>query len=306
MKKFIKISLIILGLLLLTAYSASPQPQKAPSDDQGITTTPAKEEKDTSFPSKSSPGLYVNGWPVFTLSYPAHWLEQTPEAGQGFSAAASGLAPRLTVSVFPNSMPLEMATNFFIIALRQIGSDIRLIYDKPSKLKDGAPAQEAELEWVHKSGIKLNTLLLTANKDDIWIMITLSDIQGRIGDDLKSIAYSLRIKPGKEELAKVPVDIQEFLDGYCKDILSHDIEKVMHHFSDQFLNNGSNKKAIEDFIKKNILNIASLEINITGFESQENKADLAGFISVNSGKVPLTLSPITKENGQWKWYGNQR
>jgi hypothetical protein len=306
MKQVIKISLILIASLLLTAYSASPQPQKAPSDDQGITTTLAKEEEDTSFPQKSGPGLYVNARPVFTLSYPAHWLEQTPEAGQVFNAAAPGLTPRLTVSVFPNSMPLEMATNFFINALSQIGSDIKVIYDKSSKLKDGAPAQEAELEWVHNSGTKLNTLLITANKDDIWIMITLSDIQGRIGEDLKDIAYSLKIKPGKEELVKVPADIQEFLDGYRKDILSHDIEKVMGHFSDQFLNNGNNKKTIEDFIKQNILNITSLEITITGFESQEDKAYLAGFINSNFGKVPLAVSLIIKENGQWKWYGNQK
>jgi hypothetical protein len=296
----------LIASLLLTAYSASPQPQKAPSDNQGITTTPAKEEKDTSFPSKSSPGLYVNSWPVFTLSYPAHWQEQTPQAGQVFNATAPGLTPRLKVSVFPYSMPLEMATHIFTNALRQIGSDIKVIYDKPSKLKDGVPAQEAELEWVHNSGTKLNTLLLAANKDDIWIMITLSDIQGRIGEDLKDIAYSLKIKPGKEELVKVPADIQEFLDGYSKDILSHDIEKVMRHFSDQFLNNGNNRKAIEDFIKQNILNITSLEINITGFESQEDKVYLAGFISANFGKVPLAVSTMIKENGQWKWYGNQK
>jgi hypothetical protein len=292
MKQLIKILLIVVASLILTAYSASSQPQKAPSD--------------TSFPLKSSPGLYVNGWPSFTLSYPAHWLEQTPEARFVFNAVAPGLTPRLTVSVFQNSMPLEMATNFFIVALRQFGGNIEVIYDKPSKLKDSAPAQEAEIEWVNHSGTKLNTLLVAANKEDIWIMITLSDIQGRVGDDLKSIAYSLKIKPGKEELVKVPADIQEFLDKYSRDILDHDMEKVMGHFSDQFLNNSNDKKVIENFIMRNILNITSHEINITAFESQENKAYLAGFVNINMGKVPLPFSTIIKENGQWKWYGNQR
>ncbi len=124
------------------------------------------------------------------------------------------------------------------------------MYKKPSQLKDGTPAFEAELEWVNSSGDKVNTLLLSTTKEDVWVLMGLSDVKGKIGEDLKSIVYSLKMKPGKEELVKVPDDVQEFLQGYAKAFEEHDMEKVMDYFSDRFLQYGMKKQGLNSLSKE--------------------------------------------------------
>ena len=52
-----------------------------------------------------------------------------------------------------------------------------------------------------------------------------------IEEDLKAIAYSLEFQPGKDEPVKVPPDVQEFLDKNDSDLVSHDLAKVMTHYS---------------------------------------------------------------------------
>ena len=280
--KYTKISMVILSALFLVAFATIPK--------------------------KSEPGLYVNGWPTFTLSYPVDWVEKTPELRGAFRAEAPGGSPSLRIAVIPNmSTPLKYSTRFVIPELAKIGKDIKVIYDKETKLEDGTPAQEAEIEWVVNPDIKLNTLFLTTQKEDVWIMISLSDTKGKIEEDLKGIPYSLKIKPGKEELVKLPADIQEFLDQVSKDMVSHDLEKVMLRYSDQFLHNGIRKADMESFLKSAILNVTSFQINITRFESRENNAHMAGYTLVNQTmKFPLLGMSLIKEDGQWKYYGNQK
>ena len=55
-------------------------------------------------------------------------------------------------------------------------------------------------------------------KDTVWVTISLVDDQGRIGEDLKRIAYSLTFQPGREKPVQVPPDVRAFLDMYCADI----------------------------------------------------------------------------------------
>ena len=52
----------------------------------------------------------------------------------------------------------------------------------------------------------------------------------------RSIPYSLTFQPGRETPAKVPSDVQEFLDRYSNDLLSGNVERIMANFSDRFLN----------------------------------------------------------------------
>jgi len=59
MKKFVAVSLIMAGIVLMTGFSA---PTKAQA--------PANDLKPTFISPTPTPGLYVNGWPAFTVSYP--------------------------------------------------------------------------------------------------------------------------------------------------------------------------------------------------------------------------------------------
>jgi hypothetical protein len=170
MKKHIKISLIIVSSLLWVACAT--------------------------FSKKPGTSLYVNDWPAFSVSYPAHWLEKMPEPQFIFGAEALAGFPALKIAVMTNmDMPVQHAASIYLPELSKMGKDINVLYDKKTKLKDGTPAQEMEVEWVTNAGIKLNTLLLTAQKDNTWILIVVSDTEGRIEGDLRKIPYSLKLKP---------------------------------------------------------------------------------------------------------------
>ncbi len=127
-----------------------------------------------------------------------------------------------------------------------------------------------------------------------------------IGKDQKAIAYSLQYEAGKDEPLKVPPDIQEFLDRYCNDMLSHDLPRIMTHYSDGYLNSGNRKGEMERRWRQDINTITSFEAGITYFVAAGDKAYLAGFTIVNGSKWPLAGTSIIKDNGEWKWYGNQR
>ncbi len=309
MKKSIAWSLVIASVLLFGIHPVISHAQEAQKTVKAdAQASPAKDEKWPSF-TASHPGLYVNGWPVFTLAYPENWVEQRPEAqGQFFRAAAPGpfQSPSVAVTVFSIQLPLDRSTTLLVPALQKVGKDVKVAYEKPAQLKDGTQAYEAEIEWVHNSGVKLNTLMLATKKEDVWIMITLTDVVGKVGEDLKAVAYSLKVKPGNEEAVKVPDDIRAFLGVWSKAIAEHDMEAAMECYSDKFLMDGKNKQAIEEFIGTVILNITSFDPTITAFEPQGDKVWVTGFIAVNLGKTPFATQMMVKESGRWKWWGNQK
>jgi hypothetical protein len=81
----------------------------------------------------------------------------------------------------------------------------------------------------------------------------------------------------------------------------------MTHYSDRYLNSGDKKGAVERFERQTIGGVTSFEVGITDFEAAGDKIFLAGFAIINGTKWPLVReTSIIKENGEWKWYGNQR
>jgi len=234
MKRLIVLSLLMVVLLLVAA----------PTHAQ----TPANDLKPTFI--NPTPGLYVNGWPAFPVSYPKEWGEAFMALGDVFSAGASRPnlppSPVLTISVFfpPSYFRLDDWASENGPLWVDLGRCIKVLSDKPSQLKDGTPAREGELEWVTRTdaagrsvenGAKIYHLLLVTERDGIWVEIRLSDDRGRIGDDLKRIAYSLTFQPDREKPVQVPPDVRAFLDMHCTDAASGDVKTIMAHFSDRFL-----------------------------------------------------------------------
>ena len=138
---------------------------------------------------------YVSSSPAFTLSYPAEWVEQ-PLLGPVMRMHVGSTGPTPITSLAVNILysPLEDSAQSLATGLKNLGTNVRMIYDKPSQLKDGAPAREAEFEWV-RNWAKLNTMMLAAtNGQGALILADLTSGSGRIGDDLKKILYSLEVK----------------------------------------------------------------------------------------------------------------
>jgi hypothetical protein len=207
----------------------------------------------------------------------------------------------------PTPVPLDKYVDILVQFFKSgsANKDVTVVNDKPSRLRDGSPAREMEIQMTI-NGEPYNSLSLATKMGEVWVAISVALYNGKVGEDLKAILYSLEFQPGKDEPVKVPPDVQEFLDGWRSDIVSHDVAKVMSHYSDRFLNSGIKKGAVEWFWRKFISPITSYEIGITELALAGDKAYLAGFVNSNIGKWMLNLTSIIKESGEWKAYGNQR
>jgi hypothetical protein len=184
-------------------------------------------------------------------------------------------------------------------------TDVTVVSDTPSRLRDGTPAREIDFHGV-ANGRPFDWVYLATKKGDVLVHVNLISYGGKVGDDLKAILYSLQFEPGRDEPLKVPPDVQEFLDKVRNDIVSHDLAKVMSHYSDRFLNSGEKKGEFERMWRWMIGSVTSINETVTDFVAAGDKAYLAGFVTFNFGIATLREFSIIKENGEWKLYGNQR
>jgi hypothetical protein len=272
-----------------------------------------------------TPGLYVHGWPAFTVSYPKDWTVQTTMPWENFRAAAARKdlppSPALVVRVFTWFAPLSSMNWVFrtFVSTLGVGKDFKALYDRPTQLTDSTPAQEAEIEWTFMSGPRLNSFLLAAKKDATFIIVSIDHDQGKIGEDLKKIAYSLRLMPDQEKPVQVPDDVRAFLDQYSSHLVSRDLGKIMADYSDNFRHTGLSKEQVGTSIQTTpdspIIRgggLTSSSATVTIFEPHGDKAYIDGFFTEKHKEDPLPVTKamwymqIIKENGQWKWYGNQK
>jgi hypothetical protein len=266
---------------------------------------PAKDDTPTFY--HLLPGVYVNGWPRFTITYPKEWVERHAQSQEAFGASAPGAdRPSFGVAFGPSPLPLEALAENIAAFRRNSATDVTVVSDKPSQLRDGSPAREVELQFV-LNGVPCHNMALATKKGDLWITTVVLSDKGRIGEDLKAILYSIELQPGKDVPVKVPPDVQGFLNRYSGDLVSHDLAKVMSHYSDRYLNSGIRKGGVERFWRQTVGLVKSFEIGVTEFVTESDRAYLTGFVpGLFFGKHPLGDSTIIKENGEWKWYGNQR
>ncbi|OHE21680.1 MAG: hypothetical protein A2Z43_04605 [Syntrophobacterales bacterium RBG_19FT_COMBO_59_10] len=316
MKKLIVVLLITVIVLLAGSFSAFTQAQSSASQLKPTFLAP-------------TPGTYVHGWPAFTVSYPKDWVEQPPSRyggrGEVFRVVAPDSkpfaqnvrVPYFAVLVFPTPLPIDKWSNILLPTIQLPGSDIKIVYDKPSQLKAGVPAQEAEIAWVSNEE-KVNMLVLTMRKDAAWIQVIQVFDKGKKGEDVKNYAYSLTFQQGREEPVKVPSDVQEFLDKYSSDLVSGNVERIMANFSDRFLNQRRKKAFYEQWVRNSPESpiqrgLISSEATVTVFEAQGDKAYVDGFFASKARdhadkalNESIGFRQIIKEQGQWKWYGDQR
>jgi hypothetical protein len=304
MKKPIVVVLVVMAVMLLTGSSF------VPAHAQDI----AKEEKPTFY--RLTPGVYVNGWPRFTLTYPKDWVERHLSilSGEVFRVSPPGSAdlPTFRINLLSPYIipPLDKYADYLASLLRTVATDVTVISDKPSQLRDGTPAREIGIKHI-VNGVLVNSLTLITKKGDLCVLTAVASPSGRMGEDPKSLIYSIEFQPGKDEPVKVPPDVQEFLDRNCRANVAHDVGQLMATYSDKYLNSGMRKVERERLHRQMIGAIKSFGIGVVDFIADGDRAYLAGFIRIDLpgkliGKLMLQETSIIKESGEWKWYGNQR
>ena len=288
-KKLIAGSLITV-LMLLTGALFIPTHAQSPETDLKPTFI------------SPTPGLYVNGWPRFTVIYPKDWVERRPMQVEAFRASApgSGTYPAfMAVSVLPYPLPLDKLAEDLAATFRSLGfTDVTLVSDRSTQLGDGTPAREIEFRFV-MMGTPRSVVALDTKKGGLVIQVHVSWPSAETGERerLKEVLFSIRFQPDKGEPAKVPPDVQALIDRHCSAYVAHDLAQVMANYSDRYLSSGVRKREMELMHRQGFGRATSCEIGISDFIPAGDKAYLAGFVSGWWGKAPLQEMSIIKENG---------
>lgn len=253
--------------------------------------------------------IYRSGWPAFSFVYPEQWsVKLEPVPGQVFRVEAPGQLPSAAATVNANMpSPVKFFSRSIIPSMSAYGRDFEVVSDRAITLPDDTPAQETVLNWVHQSGLPLTTLFVTVRKENAWISLSVSSHQGKITDELETIAHSLRVDQGEQPPVALPDDVTGFLDELSAAIVAHDLEKVMSYYSDQFMHLGRNKADVRKFYESVIPRIPDCKFVLTKFDRQQNLAAVAGYVEVMGSKFPIAAMVFRqRDEGGWEYYGNQQ
>lgn len=173
------------------------------------------------------------GWPAFSFAYPGDWkVALQPTQGQVYRVEAPGGLPDATATVNANmTAPVKLFSRSVLPSLSELGSEFDIVHDQAVTLDDGIQGWETLMNWVLKSGKPLSTLFVTVQKDNMWITVSVSADKGAMTEELKQIAYSLKVDPREQPPVEVPADVKQFFTDLSQAIVNHDLEKVLTFYS---------------------------------------------------------------------------
>jgi hypothetical protein len=143
--------------------------------------------------------LFVHKSPDFTLTVPK-WIDQKSKNPNSvlWRVPKPGLSPALEVTVhdLPAGRTYKDTPAIFKkgIESQWNGSDVKIIYEREIKLRDGTPAYEFEVKWNYgKWPGRSYVVVVFKDKKSIWACVT--DVLW-IGDNLKQYPLSLTLING--------------------------------------------------------------------------------------------------------------
>jgi CubicO group peptidase (beta-lactamase class C family) len=117
-----------------------------------------------------------------------------------------------------------------------------------------------------------------------------------------------RKRPPKKQLKAVelPTDVKAFITDYDQARFKKEVVTMADLMSDRFLHDGVTKQMALRFLKGTFSYTSEAKIIITKFELEGDEAKIDVLLKDKYFEAPfMTGSKLIKENGQWKWYGNQ-
>jgi len=143
--------------------------------------------------------LFVHKSPDFTLTVPK-WIDQKSKNPNAvlLRVFKSGSAPTLEVTVadLPSGWIYKDSAPTFIKGLESQlkASDIKILYEREIKLKDGTPAYEYAVKWNYGMWpVRSYAVVVLKDKKKIWACVT--DILW-VRDNLKQYPLSLKLING--------------------------------------------------------------------------------------------------------------
>lgn len=106
--------------------------------------------------------------------------------------------------------------------------------------------------------------------------------------------------------SNLPADLKAFFKGFSQAVEGENIEKILGYYSDDFLHSARNKSGLRGFYRLLTAGIDKFKLKIDQCRIIGNTATISGEFETNMGPSTLTITNLIKENGFWKWYGNQK
>jgi CubicO group peptidase (beta-lactamase class C family) len=117
-----------------------------------------------------------------------------------------------------------------------------------------------------------------------------------------------RKRPPKKPLKAVelPSDVKAFITDYNQAMHDKDMVAIDGFISDRFLYNTASKQMALRFLSGALPYTSEAKVIITMFESEGDEVKIDVWLKDKYFETPfMTGTRLTKENGKWKWYGNQ-
>ncbi len=141
--------------------------------------------------------LFVHKSPDFTLTVPK-WVDQKSKNPNSVfrrqPESASTPTLEITVTDLPAGWTYKDSAPAFIKSLESQlkASDIKILYEREIKLKDGTPAYEYEVKWKYGMWpLRSYAVVILNDKNKIWVCAT--DVLW-VADNLKQYPLSLTLK----------------------------------------------------------------------------------------------------------------
>ena len=161
---------------------------------------PAFADEPVAAPAGSSTSYRHEGFPAFSVGFPAGTRERAPEApGEVFQGStADGVDIHVSITDFPFAgilMPIEKAAEYFVglTEASGMGSDFEVTRNEPITLGDGSSAYRSEVRWRDgQRGATVATQLVSAYRGGRLVMVAAHSAEAK--EEAARIVESLRFE----------------------------------------------------------------------------------------------------------------
>jgi pimeloyl-ACP methyl ester carboxylesterase len=180
-------------------------------------------------------------------------------------------------------------------------SDLKLEIIKPFYEKMKKAGNVPVIKFYAGAGHFIHTDFPEDYAQDVASIVRNDSISGPTEDVSSYVASAM----------KTPEDIQAFFDQFKKDILTKDMKKIEPYYAANFKERGYNRQEFLDALPRTLGFVNDYTFKLTKCQPDTNNPNvvyLEGTVSLGGGMIiPLPDGyQIIKENGRWKWNGNQK
>ncbi|GAH14917.1 unnamed protein product, partial [marine sediment metagenome] len=109
-----------------------------------------------------------------------------------------------------------------------------------------------------------------------------------------------------QKAVELPTDVKAFITDFNQAIFNKDVVTMADLISDRFLHDGATKQMALRFLSGISSYTSEAKIIVTKFEPEGDEAKIDVLLKEKYFEAPFMIGRnLIKENGHWKWYGNQ-